>query len=253
MAGRAFEPSSRREAVRFYTSALRTDRSAVRFRPAKRAKSPIGRLFTFHKDRLQGQRPRRRRQEKMLSQRPALRRIESRDNVLIMFFSTLNAISSSERHLSHYINDLIVLWCACCLRPNASTRHCSRRSPRHAQQSDHGRRITTKTDPIRSSATKHLTSSPQKSHWKPWPHEATNQASDSLPNRRRNGSQVSLYKAEVIHRRGPWRSFEAVEFATLEWVDWFNNRRMLEPIGNIPSAEAEVRYYAMLDEPAMAA
>lgn len=40
-----------------------------------------------------------------------------------------------------------------------------------------------------------------------------------------------LYKAEVIHRRGPWRSFEAVEYATLEWVDWFNNRRLLEPIG----------------------
>ena len=48
-----------------------------------------------------------------------------------------------------------------------------------------------------------------------------------------------LYKAEVIHRRGPWRSFEAVEFATLAWVDWFNNRRLLEPIGNIPPAEAE--------------
>jgi putative transposase len=42
-----------------------------------------------------------------------------------------------------------------------------------------------------------------------------------------------LFKAEVIHRRGPWRSFEAVEYATLEWVDWFNNRRLLEPIGNI--------------------
>jgi transposase InsO family protein len=62
-----------------------------------------------------------------------------------------------------------------------------------------------------------------------------------------------LYKAEVIHRRGPWRNFEAVEFATLEWVDWFNNRRLLEPIGNIPPAEAEERYYAMLDEPAIAA
>jgi transposase InsO family protein len=62
-----------------------------------------------------------------------------------------------------------------------------------------------------------------------------------------------LYKAEVIHRRGPWRSFEAVEFATLEWVDWFNNRRLLEPIGNIPPAEAEERYYAMPEEPAMAA
>jgi putative transposase len=62
-----------------------------------------------------------------------------------------------------------------------------------------------------------------------------------------------LYKAEVIHRRGPWRSFEAVEFATLEWVSWFNNRRLLESIGNIPPAEAEQRYYAMLDAPAMAA
>jgi putative transposase len=62
-----------------------------------------------------------------------------------------------------------------------------------------------------------------------------------------------LYKAEVIHRRGPWRSFEAVEYATLEWVDWFNNRRLLEPIGNIPPAEAEERYYAMLEQPAMAA
>jgi transposase InsO family protein len=62
-----------------------------------------------------------------------------------------------------------------------------------------------------------------------------------------------LYKAEVIHRRGPWRSFEAVEVATLEWVDWFNNRRLLEPIGNIPPAEAEERYYAMLEEPALAA
>lgn len=62
-----------------------------------------------------------------------------------------------------------------------------------------------------------------------------------------------LYKAEVIHQRGPWRSFEAVEFATLEWVEWFNNRRLLEPIGNIPPAEAEERYYAMLDDQPMAA
>lgn len=53
-----------------------------------------------------------------------------------------------------------------------------------------------------------------------------------------------LYKAEVIHRRGPWRSFEAVEYATLECVDWFNHRRLLEPIGNIPPAEAKERYYA---------
>jgi putative transposase len=62
-----------------------------------------------------------------------------------------------------------------------------------------------------------------------------------------------LYKAEVIHRRGPWRSLEAVEYATLEWVDWFNHRRLLEPIGNVPPAEAEDRYYAMLDDERMAA
>ena len=62
-----------------------------------------------------------------------------------------------------------------------------------------------------------------------------------------------LYKAEVIWRRGPWRNFEAVEFATLEWVDWFNNKRLLEPIGNIPPAEAEARYYAQTAGHAMAA
>ena len=59
-----------------------------------------------------------------------------------------------------------------------------------------------------------------------------------------------LYKAEVIWRRGPWRSLEAVEYATLEWVDWFNNKRLLEPIGNIPPAEAEANYYRALEEPA---
>ena len=57
-----------------------------------------------------------------------------------------------------------------------------------------------------------------------------------------------LYKAEVIHRRGPWRSLESVEFATLEWVDWFNNRRLLEPIGNIPPAEAEANYWRQQSE-----
>ena len=62
-----------------------------------------------------------------------------------------------------------------------------------------------------------------------------------------------LYKAEVIHRRGPWRSLEAVEFATLEWVDWFNHRRLLEPIGNIPPAEAEALYYAAQDNLPLAA
>lgn len=58
-----------------------------------------------------------------------------------------------------------------------------------------------------------------------------------------------LYKAEVIHRRGPWRTLQAVEYATLEWVDWFNNRRLLEPIGNVPPAEAEAAYYRALEEP----
>ena len=62
-----------------------------------------------------------------------------------------------------------------------------------------------------------------------------------------------LFKAEVIHRRGPWRSFEAVEYATLEWVDWFNNRRLLEPIGNIPPSEAEANFYAALETEGMAA
>jgi putative transposase len=64
---------------------------------------------------------------------------------------------------------------------------------------------------------------------------------------------IGLFKTEVIRRRGPWRSLEAVEFATLEWVDWFNHRRLLEPIGNIPPAEAEQRYYANLENTAVAA
>ena len=64
---------------------------------------------------------------------------------------------------------------------------------------------------------------------------------------------IGLFKTEVIHRRGPWRSFEAVEFATLEWVDWFNNRRLLEPIGHVPPAEAEAAYYAQLEVMPMAA
>ena len=56
-------------------------------------------------------------------------------------------------------------------------------------------------------------------------------------------SVIGLYKTEVIRHRGPWRSLEAVELATLEWVDWFNNRRLLEPIGNIPPVELEQAYY----------
>ena len=62
-----------------------------------------------------------------------------------------------------------------------------------------------------------------------------------------------LYKAEAIYRRGPWRSFEAVEYPILEWVDWFNYRRLLEPIGNTPPAETEERYYAMISTSAIAA
>ncbi len=68
-----------------------------------------------------------------------------------------------------------------------------------------------------------------------------------------DGKVNGLYKTEVIRRRGPWRSLEAVEFATLEWVDWFNHRRLLEPIGNIPPAAAEARYYAQIAGQAMAA
>ncbi len=62
-----------------------------------------------------------------------------------------------------------------------------------------------------------------------------------------------LFKAELIHRRGPWHNLEAVEFATLAWVHWFNHNRLLEPIGNIPPAEAEARYYEQLNELAMVA
>ena len=56
-----------------------------------------------------------------------------------------------------------------------------------------------------------------------------------------NSTETSngLFKTEVIRKRGPWRSIDDVEFATLEWVDWFNNRRLLEPIGDIPPAEFE--------------
>ncbi len=63
----------------------------------------------------------------------------------------------------------------------------------------------------------------------------------------------SLYRAEVIWRKGPWQSLDAVEYATLEWVDWYNNRRLLEPIGNVPPAEAEAAHYASLEETAIAA
>ena len=60
-----------------------------------------------------------------------------------------------------------------------------------------------------------------------------------------------LYKTEVIHPNGPWRNAEEVEFATLEWVDWFNHRRLLEPIGNVPPAEYEQLYYQTDGAPTM--
>ena len=55
-----------------------------------------------------------------------------------------------------------------------------------------------------------------------------------------------LYKAELIHRRAPWKTKEAVELATLEWVSWFNNQRLLAPLGYVPPAEAEANYYRQL-------
>ena len=55
-----------------------------------------------------------------------------------------------------------------------------------------------------------------------------------------------LYKAELIHRRGPWKSRESVELATLQWVHWFNHTRLLKPIGGIPPAEAEANYWRHL-------
>jgi hypothetical protein len=58
---------------------------------------------------------------------------------------------------------------------------------------------------------------------------------------------IGLFKTEVVRRQGPWRSPEAVEFATLDWVDWFNHRRLLEPIGFVPPAEAEAAFYAELE------
>ena len=58
-----------------------------------------------------------------------------------------------------------------------------------------------------------------------------------------------LYKTEVIHPNGPWRNVDEVEFATLEWIDWFNQRRLPEPIGDIPPAELEAAYYERLEKP----
>ena len=59
-------------------------------------------------------------------------------------------------------------------------------------------------------------------------------------------SPIGLYKTEVINRRGPWRTLEVVELATLEWVDWFNHPRLLNPIGYVPPVECEEQYYRIL-------
>ena len=66
-------------------------------------------------------------------------------------------------------------------------------------------------------------------------------------------TKPGLFKTEVIWRRGPWRSIEAVEYATLVWVDWFNNRRLLEPSGNVPPAEFEDKYHQSPSQLPMAA
>ena len=63
----------------------------------------------------------------------------------------------------------------------------------------------------------------------------------------------ALFQAEVLHRRVPWRSFDAVEYATFELVDWISNRRLLQPIENIPPTEAEANFYAALEKSNMTA
>lgn len=64
---------------------------------------------------------------------------------------------------------------------------------------------------------------------------------------------IGLYKTEIVEPRGPWKSFDAVEYAVAEWVEWFNNKRLLGPIGDIPPAEAEAAYWNTLEPAAIAA
>jgi len=66
-------------------------------------------------------------------------------------------------------------------------------------------------------------------------------------------SVIGLLKTEVIRQRGPWRNIDAVECAVLEWVDWFNNRRLLEPLDYVPPAEYEVAFYSRQNTPAAVA
>ena len=81
------------------------------------------------------------------------------------------------------------------------------------------------------------------------PEDAADGSAISHPNIRRavRAPPARHPSREVIHRRGSWRSLEAVEIAPLDWVDWFNNRRLLKPIGSMPPAEAEANYYADLE------
>ena len=66
-------------------------------------------------------------------------------------------------------------------------------------------------------------------------------------------SIIGLFKSEIIHRRGPWRNLDQVEYAVLEWVDWFNNRRLLEPLDYVPPIEYEAAYYRAQATPVGAA
>ena len=78
-------------------------------------------------------------------------------------------------------------------------------------------------------------------------HRAVGRESRGRVRQRPRRIGVGLFKTEVIRRQGPWRHLDAVELATLTWVDWFNTRRLLEPIGNVPPAEAEARFYAQAE------
>ena len=75
---------------------------------------------------------------------------------------------------------------------------------------------------------------------------------DSYDNARAE-TMIGLFKAEMIHRLGPWKPADAVEWETLKWVDWFNNRRLLEPIGYITPQEAEKKFYQTLNSDEKAA
>ena len=89
-----------------------------------------------------------------------------------------------------------------------------------------------------------------------WPKPASRRRSAASAIRYDNAlaeTVIGLFKTEVIRRQGPWRSLEAVEFATLAWVDWFNHRRLLEPIGFVPPAEAEAAFYNALENTPLAA